>query len=324
MFSKFGFSGTSDLFKRLGDNFGKGLFILLAATGTVLLSIGSAFAGSFDFSAGWGDVSGFWSTISYIVINPYSGLTVGAILFLVGAFGTYQDQNKQNLHMEQLKRDNLKLSDTESALNSAQEEVQETKSRLVKKQNELVTTFLKNASRQLEMDTHARLSLYFEYDEEFYILARYSANPNYSKIHRQKFPLNQGVISMAWQHNCHEELTCPCAETNPGEYKKYLKDTYQYEDDKIDSLTMSSCRYYAKAIVDADVHIGVIVFESTQTNFLDGAFKDKINQFCDGHQGQISKFVRDSLNFDKEISIKRSGIQHSVEDELLEKLGRGT
>ena len=321
VFNKFGFSGESDFFLRLGDGFGKGLFILLAAIGTVLLSIGSAFAGSFELSQGWVEVNGFWKSTGFILFNPYTGLGFGALLFLIGAIGTYQDQSKQNKKMNDLTSENSKHSETKSALNTVQEEIQETKSQLIEKHNELVTTFLKGVFRQLELDTHARVSLYYEHDEEFYILARYSANPTYSKIHRQKFPLNQGVISKAWQHNCHEEINCPSAIDDFEAYKKYLEDTYQYETGKINALAMNSCRYYAKAIVDADVHIGVIVFESTQTNFLGADLKDQVNSYCENHQGQISKFVRDSLNFDKEVTIKRSGIQLSVEDDLLKTLG---
>ena len=321
MFSKFGFSGKSDLFLRLGDGFGKGLFILLAAIGTVLLSVGSAFAGSFELSQGWCSANGFLDSASFILFNPYTGLLFGTLFFLIGAVGTYQDQSKQNKRMNELEEENSKHSETKSGLNTAQEEVQETKSKLIEKHNELVTTFLKGVFRQLELDTYARVSLYYEHDEEFYILARYSANPMYSKIHRQKFPLNQGVISKAWQHNYHEEINCPYAIEDFEAYKQYLKDTYQYEVDKINALAMNSCRYYAKAIADADVHIGVIVFESTQTNFLEGNLKEQVNQYCDNHQGQISKFVRDSLNFDKEVTIKRSGIQLSVEYDLLKVLG---
>ncbi|WP_335992746.1 hypothetical protein [Pseudoalteromonas sp. CH_XMU1449-3] len=319
MFSKFGFSGNSDFFLRLGDGFGKGLFILLAAIGTVLLSVGGAFAGSFKATQGWTSVSGFWDSFSFILFNPYSALSFGTIFFLFGAIGTYQDQSKQNKRMSTLEDENLKYTETKSALNTAQEEVQETKSKLIEKHNELVTTFLKGVFRQMDLDTHARVSLYYEHDEEFYILARYSANPTYSKIHRQKFPLNQGVISKAWQHNCHEEVKCPSADDFEA-YKQYLEDTYQYESDKINALAMNSCRYYAKAIVDADVHIGVIVFESTKENFLDEDLKEQINSYCESHQGQIAKFVRDSLNFDKEVTIKRSGIQLSVEDDLLKEL----
>ncbi|WP_304635575.1 hypothetical protein [Pseudoalteromonas sp.] len=324
MFSKFGFSGKSDIFIRLGDGFGKGLFIFFATSGTILLSFGSAFAGSFDLNKSWGEVSGIPDSMSFILFNPYSVLGFGALLFLLGAIGTYQDQGKQNKRMDELSVENQKHAETKSALNTAQEEVQETKSKLIEKHNELVTTFLKGVFRQLDLNTHARVSLYYEHDEEFYILARYSANPTYSKIHRQKFPLNQGVISKAWQHNCHEENNCPSASADFNAYRQYLKDTYSYEIDKINALAMNSCRYYAKAIVDADVHIGVIVFESTQTDFLEGTLKVDVNTYCESHQGQISKFVRDSLNFDKEVTIKRSGVQLSVEDDLLEVLGGGS
>ncbi|MFP3416232.1 hypothetical protein SB773_32855, partial [Bacillus sp. SIMBA_074] len=86
--------------------------------------------------------------------------------------------------------------------------------------------------------------IYYEHDEEFYLLERYSKNPTYAKVHRQKFPLNQGVISKAWEHESHIESGCPHSNSYE-EYVKYLDEHYEYKKEKIDTLTMKSCRYYA-------------------------------------------------------------------------------
>jgi hypothetical protein len=149
------------------------------------------------------------------------------------------------------------------------------------------------------------------------LLARYSINPQYTKIHRQKFPLNQGVIDKAWQHGCHVDKDCPKAEQNK-EYVDYLIQTYGYEKEKINNLTMKSCRYIALAIVDADVHIGVIVFESTDPNFLTHIdTENNIKEHCKKYQAQLCKFVRDGLELDRETKIKRSKNTESVEDNVL-------
>ena len=85
---------------------------------------------------------------------------------------------------------------------------------------------------------------------------------------------------------------------------------------------MKSCRYIALAIVDADVHIGVIVFESTETDFLkENDTENKIREHCKNHQGQLSKFVRDGLKLDREATIKRAGNNRSIEDEFLQTMG---
>jgi len=317
LFKKFGFSGESEFFKILGEGFGKGLFILLASIGTLLLTIGSAYAGSFEWDKQWADTSGNFNSLKLMLFNPISSLVSGSVLFLIGAFGTYFDQNRQNKRMETLDSENKTLSETKSALNATQEELQAGKSKILELHNELVTTWLKGLAKYLDLDSNSRVSVYYEHDEEFFLLARHSKNPKYAKIHRQKFPLNQGVISKAWEHETHTESNCPASDCWE-DYKLYMQENYSYEPKKLDSLTMKSCRYYAKAIIDADIHIGVIVFESTEINFLESDITARINEYCGGHQGQLSKFVRDSLGFDKEVNIKREGKQISVESELIE------
>lgn len=84
MFKKFGFSGKSDFFLRLGDKLSKGIFILLAAVGTVLLSISGAFAGNFDFYIGFAETQGVLSTALFLIVNPYTGLGAGALFLLQG------------------------------------------------------------------------------------------------------------------------------------------------------------------------------------------------------------------------------------------------
>jgi len=316
LFNKFGFSGSSEFFKNLGDGFGKGLYILCAALGTIFLTIGGAYAGNYDFSDEWSKTSGYIKCFTILIFNPNSALLFGGIIFSWGALGTYKDQDKQRLKMKKLEEENSKLSKTSSALNSTQEELQENKSRILGLHGELVKTWLKGLSKYLELDSNSRVTIYYEHDEEFYLLERHSKNPKYAKVHRQKFPLNQGVISKAWEHETHKEDACPHSEDKG--YSQYLHNTYDYDLDKVNSLTMKSCRYYAKAIIDADLHIGVIVFEGTETVFFDNNLENKINDYCHEHQGQLSKFVRDSLSFDKEVNIKRSAKTISVEDEFIQ------
>lgn len=322
LFKKFGFTGESTLFKDIGEKFGKGLYIYSAALGTIFLSVGSAFAGSFDFSKDWQTVFGFWLSIKLILFNPYTALIVGGILFIYGARGTYLDQDRQQTQNKQLASENNKLNKSvtglEEALNSTQEELQEQKSERNKLNKELVTTWLKSASKNLELNSTERATIYYEFDDAFSLLARHSINPEYAKIHRQKFPLNQGVIGKAWQHGCHIEKDCPSSKNN-AEYEKYLIETYKYEKDKINTLTMKSCRYIALAIVDADEHIGVIVFESTEPDFLaKNDRENKVREHCKNYQGQLSKFVRDGLKLDREVTIKRDGKNKSVEDDILQ------
>lgn len=305
------------MFRRVGAVVDKGFFIICATLGTLLLALGGAFAGSFNLGERWESISGLSAGATLTAFNPYTALAAGAILLTIGALGTYRDQNRQQDELRQLRKDSDRMDTLRVSLNYAQEELQESLSRTHQLHVELVTTWLKGASKTLELTSRDRVTVYYEFDEEFYLLARYSKNPEFGKVHRQKFPLNKGVISMAWQHEFQIERDCPDPNDEYDAYKTYVANKYGYEPEKIDSLTMKSCRYAGYAIVDADEHIGVVVFESENPDFFQNDIEPRIGDYCKEYQGQLSKFVRDGLSLDKEISIKREGKNKSVEADIL-------
>ncbi|WP_319380662.1 hypothetical protein [Thiomicrorhabdus sp.] len=317
MFSKFGFSGTSTFFEEFGKIIKNGFFIIFYVLGTIILAIGSAFASGFDFTKEWAAVSGVLDSTIFLAVNPYSGIGFGSVFLLLGSLGIYLDQNRQNKEIKDLEEDNREIKQTRSDLNLSQEALQESKSKILEIHEELVQTWLKGLYKQFNLDTHSRITVYYEYEKQFYLLARYSSNPRYTEKHRLKFSLNEGVISKAWQHGIHIEKQCPNHETSSVSYGEYMQENYGYDSDKITNLTMKSCRYWAKSIADADINIGVIVFESTEENFIDENECEKIEAYLNTHQSQLAKFVRDSLTFDKEVSLKRVGKQVSVESDLL-------
>lgn len=61
-------------------------------------------------------------------------------------------------------------------------------------------------------------------------LSRFSQNTLYDKIHNNKFPLNQGVISKSWQHNEFIENNCPLYNENSKRnyIELYEKETWVY------------------------------------------------------------------------------------------------
>ncbi len=318
---KFGFSGNSTLFSTIGAAIGKAFYILSASVGTILLTLGGAYAGGFEWETEWGCVSGFWPCSNLIVFNPFTYLILGASFLLFGGIGTYRDQRYQQDRIDTLEKNNAELDSLKRMLNSSQEDIQLQKAKMLELNFDLVITWMKGAFKALDLTSNDRITIYYEYDGVFSLLARYSSNPTYKVIHRQKFPLNQGVISRAWQHGSYIERGCPSWE-QPDEYKRFMVDTYGYEVDKIDLLTMKSCRYLAKAIVDADDHIGVIVFESSDSAFFDVENREEqILAYCEGSQGQLSKFVRDGLSLDTEIGVRREGKAVSVESDILETVG---
>lgn len=331
MLNKFGFTGNSTFIKNVEIikntfNIGsKAFYLICVVIGTVLLSIGSAFASGLKFNDEWSKTNDVLPCFELIVFNSYTAFIVGSACILIGTLGTYLDQDEQqkqnellNLENKNLKKD---LDNLREDLNSTQEELQGQKSENRKLNNDLVTLWLQTASSNLNFNSKERITIYYEYGDTFYLLARYSKNPEFHKVHRQKFPLNEGVISKAWRHGYHVEANCPLSSSN--KYNGYLEKTYSYNEGKVNALTMKSCRYVALAITDTANHIGVIVFESTDDNFLKNNIESSIKEYCDKYQGQLSKFIRDGLELDREINVKRNNTERSVEKEFLQGFNGG-
>ncbi|WP_172781266.1 hypothetical protein, partial [Vibrio parahaemolyticus] len=101
----------------------QGFFIVLAAIGTVFLTIGGAYAGSYEFSVEWDKTTGWWDCFKLICWNPNASLFFGSASFLFGALGTFKDQSAQNKKMSALQDENVTLVDTRQALNTTQEQL---------------------------------------------------------------------------------------------------------------------------------------------------------------------------------------------------------
>lgn len=323
LFKYFGFNNNSKLFSGLGKRLDQGFFILLAAIGTICLTLGGAYAGGFNLGAELDKTSGVVNCFKLLFFSPVAFLAFGSIIFILGALGTYKDQSAQNKRMQQLQNDNATLGQIKQALNTTQEQLQENRSELTRLHIDLVETWLLGVCKHLSLNSTERITIYYEHEEEFYLLARHSKNPHFSKVHRQKFPLNQGVIGQAWQHDICTETDCPSS-INLDAYKEFMHQKYGYEHDKLESLTMQSCRYIAKAVSDAGIHIGVIVFESLNIEFMDDDKRvDLVLSYCSEHQSQIAKFVRDGFKYSKEMNLKTDHKVKSVEDDFLEMLDGG-
>ncbi len=314
-----GFSGESTLFQSIGMIVDNGFFIGLTAAGTILLAFGGGLVGGYDFEKAWAAAVSNYECFKVIALYPMLWLILGGMIFIAGSIGSYIDQKKLQQQSESLKAENSIIPELNEAINSSQEVVESLKSALRKLHTDLVTTHLKAAYKSLELSTNDRVSIYYEYDNEFYLLARHSQNPEYAKSHRQKFSLNQGVIGQAWQHQRHAEKDCPEFQRK-AEYLEYLLNKYGFKEAQALGFAMKSCRYLAFAISDADAHAGVIVFESTDPAFFDGCsgeIEKNIYKYCLDYQGIHSKFLRDGLNLNREVNVKRAISKISVEEEFL-------
>ena len=144
---------------------------------------------------------------------------------------------------------------------------------------------------KLNLTDNERISMYKFQDDYFYIIGRYSINPDLKEINRDKYP-KEGLIYKAW---------CD------GEY--FLNDSPEFKRNKaynffnniapinkvtFDSLTMKSRSYYLKAFTNTKKidRIAIIIIESKKNKTL---AKNEIDIVLKEEENKLSSFV-ESIN----------------------------
>ena len=145
---------------------------------------------------------------------------------------------------------------------------------------------------KLNLTDNERISMYKFQDDYFYIIGRYSINPDLKEINRDKYP-KEGLIYKAW---------CD------GEY--FLNDSPEFKRNKaynffnniapinkvtFDSLTMKSRSYYLKAFTNTKKidRIPIIIIESKKNKTL---AKNEIDIVLKEEENKLSSFV-ESINW---------------------------
>jgi len=145
---------------------------------------------------------------------------------------------------------------------------------------------------KLNLTDNERISMYKFQDNYFYIIGRYSINPDLKEINRDKYP-KEGLIYKAW---CDGEYFL----NDSPEFKK--NKTYNFFNsiapiDKVtfDSLTMKSRSYYLKAFTNTKKidRIAIIVIESKKNKTLS---KSEIDIVLKEEENKLSSFV-ESINW---------------------------
>lgn len=318
---RFGFTGNSRFLTELSTSLGQWWYILIATAGSAIVSISASFAGTYDLVENWSCVSDVLSFASFLQKMPWLWLGLGTIMILYGGKGIYIDQQNLSKKNKELTFENSKINQLKETINSISEDSELLQNELAELQIKLVTTWLKGSARQLKLGTNCRVTIYYYVSEHFYVLARYSQNPKYSEIHRQKFSRNHGVISKAWEHkSCVDIVDIPCYKEDSEKYKKYMLEKYGYPMEKTDKLTMKSCQYVAISIVEADNHIGVIVFESDKRGLLKDQKVAQIRNYCTDYQSYMVDFIHGGIKYDKTVKIS-SYSEQNVDDEFMKTFG---
>lgn len=292
--------------------------------GTVLLSIGCAFVGSYDNKSAWNKVNGNGAAefIAYILTNPIIALVVSIPLLITSEIISNRRKKELEVKNKALEAKNVNIPSLEERLDKSQEDLQALKSDIYGLHQDHVRTWLKSIFKQIEFDTYVRASVYYENFDSFSLLARYSLNPALAKSHKPKFQLNQGVISQAWQHGEHTDNECINYDSDPDAYITYMMNKYKYSKEQLIKINMKSCTFFGLSITQADENIGVILFESLNENAFPQETIKKIKDYCHHFESHLCSFVRDGISYDKSISVKNNGASfNDVDAGILAELG---
>lgn len=307
-----------------------------------LITVGVFLLGGYDFSESWKEVITIVTFIAFILACPVLYLILGLVLGLLSGVGQHEKYKKIEEDNANLKKDlveknksisekdaqinnsEVKINELNNSINAYQENIQSLNSQIHNLQNKIAVGWLKQAFKQHRMNSTERVTIYFEQKGQFSLLARYSTNPNYKTPNRQKFPINEGVISKAWAHGEKIENQCPVFETcDPTQYYDYMSKVYQFSMDDLKKFSMKSCWYVAVAITKTDDNIGVILFESIQKDILNDTEIKALISYCKEHESHLVHFIEESKALEVAKRMDVAGASNNTDNEILDSLGNG-
>ncbi|HDZ8838378.1 TPA: hypothetical protein RUW99_004281 [Aeromonas veronii] len=293
--------------------------------GTIILSLGCAFVGNYNYSSAYSTINSAATLISFILTNPYVGIVIGAILMIIGAISNHFIQSKLQNENNNLKNENRGLQEQLSELNSLREKISEyqedghqLKVENYKLHEKQVETWLKGICKHIELDYESRVSIYYKDGNVFKLLARNSSNPLLKQFRRKDYPIECGVISKAWQYGYYADDNIP---EDFDAYIEYMCKKYQYAEEVLYSIQMKSCTILGLAIVDADENIGVILFESKEQNAFEKGTIEAIKKYCSDFQSHLSGFVRDCKVYERLARTERTAENTLTHRNIIEELG---
>lgn len=304
---------------------------IFAGAGAIISSIACSFISDYSISKVWETTHVEFLVVKVIAVllaSPWTYVLLGALLIVLNCYISYESTKALEKENEDLKGDlsdqTIKLSNTEAQVrnlnsqkNGYQENIQELNDQIYKLQNRLAVGWLKHVFKNKGFGTNERVSIYFELNNEFTLLARYSQNPTYNQIHRQKFPVNQGVISKAWAEGQWIEDKCPVHNLGNSSYKQYMARKYFFNQRDIDRFAMKSCWYVAVAISKADDNVGVIVFESIVQNRITTTDVEDLIRYCKSEQSHLVQFIEESIALDNAKRMESPNIARNTDQDIL-------
>lgn len=180
-----------------------------------------------------------------------------------------------------------------------------------------IESHLKFISDKIGFGKNHRISVYFENDDSFYILGRFSSNPIYKKKHTIKLAINKGALSKTWESGNFCDFNCKSFKNAKKTYLKHQKQHYGFDEDKINKSNMKSCSFIGYTIRDNGTPIGVILFESIEQDL--ETFQSSIHSILLDYESVLSKMVRSGKDYSH--IIHSNDNTSNPENEFLKKIG---
>lgn len=196
---------------------------------------------------------------------------------------TYIHNNQQRIEYEELKE---KYEYQSGIFNEYQSGIQEN-----------IDSILIDLSNNLCFGNTERISIYKHQGNYFINFARHSKNIEYRRKTDRLFPINIGIIGVAYknQNGTHEDHDFPDKNVDEKGYIKRHAEIYKINKDNAKNFKMPSRSYIAICIQNKhkNINTAVILFESTVQN----KFKDRLDNIK-GHLNEIEDFVANYVKFE--------------------------
>lgn len=216
--------------------------------------------------------------------------TIGWILFVFVCILTViqiVQQVKETKSLEKIEREktgeinSLKVEKSELDI-----KIQNLESQISKINNnsiDIVETHLAYLFEKMDLNNSERISLYKFIDDKFYVLGRFSSNPELKKRGRNSYK-KEGLIFKAWQlgkYFKNSGIPVPNISTRSKfrrGYYKVLNDIVSIDEETVWEMKMKSRSFYLKALKDSSnvENTSIIVIESLNDNGFQSSEIDQI------------------------------------------------
>lgn len=216
----------------------------------------------------------------YIFWNKFHSNTLGWILFVIIIISSILHIRKQVLYsktIEKIENDrDEKIENLNKEKTSVDVKIQGLENQLAKINNnsiDIVEINLAYLFEKMNLGNNERMSLYKFIDDKFYVLGRFSSNPELKRRGRSSYK-KEGLIFKAWQLGKFSKISgIPlCNMSNRKNFRKgyykSLNDIALIDEETVWKMKMKSRSFYLKALKDSNnvENTSIIVIESLNEN----------------------------------------------------------